>query len=96
MPHYVASDLVCTVCLWSFYRFPGKNGLIREGSSSGRPVRAKNYGNPVLHSDTELLRCVGTWANFQTCFSKGENFFELMFASMDDKAYPERYQVLTL
>ena len=27
---YVASDLVCTVCLWPFYRFPGKNGLIER------------------------------------------------------------------
>ena len=25
--HYVAPDWVCTVCLWPFYGFPGKNGL---------------------------------------------------------------------
>ena len=27
-PHYVASDLVFIVCLWPFYGFPGKNGLM--------------------------------------------------------------------
>ena len=27
-PHYVVTMWVCTVCIWHFYGFPGKNGLM--------------------------------------------------------------------
>ena len=58
MPHDVASDLVCTVCLWPFYGCPSKNGST-EGYSFCTSLflhRCAKNGNYLGHN-FELFSC---------------------------------------
>ena len=61
MPHFV----VCTDCLWPFYRFPGKNGLNPKNESSwfckqhrsrlGGPLWATSSGSSFFASSLWIL-----------------------------------------